>query len=103
MISEQEMQRQLHAYALEEMRNRGLEDAALRLEEWAVRYGSKKRYEIGVDTAVAEIRACKRDPRKKMTDWWGSEVADASKEVDRKAESSGPAEAPDSQEMEGLR
>lgn len=65
MKSIQEMQREVVAFAMEEMRNRGLEEAAVICEQQRA-------------FSVAHfIRQRKRDPAAKMTDWWGPQyVAD---------------------------
>jgi hypothetical protein len=59
-----EMQRQLHQYAMEEMRNRALEEAALLA---AIRPAATGYW------LADEIRRLKRDPAAKMTDWWADD------------------------------
>lgn len=65
--SQQEMQRQLHNYAMEEMRNRGLEEAAKLIE-------ANPR---GLSYLAVEIRKLKRDPNEQMTDWWADDQPSA--------------------------
>jgi hypothetical protein len=67
-ISQTEMMRQLHAYATDEMRNRGLEEAAKLVERQRARSGAE-RFDNDGQTAAA-IRALKTDPSRHMTDWW---------------------------------
>lgn len=58
-MTSDEMMREVIAYAMEETRNRALEEAAQLAQKF--RNGS------GV---AHDIRRLKRDPSLKMTDWW---------------------------------
>jgi hypothetical protein len=72
MISQMDMQRELHAYAMAEMRNRGLEEAARLLFNRAARtQKGVERYDL--ERWVAEIRALKTDPSKCLSDWWAED------------------------------
>jgi hypothetical protein len=74
MLSTQDMMRELVAYAHEEMRNRGLEEAARLIEARAGSCGGQTRW-AGEQDAIA-IRALKRDASKQLSDWWaGSKPA----------------------------
>lgn len=64
-ITPADMQREVIAFAMEEMRNRGLEEAA-RLVDRQTR---------GSYHLVQDIRALKRDPGAKLSDWWGASPA----------------------------
>jgi hypothetical protein len=57
-MTQTDMMREVVQYALEEMRNRGLEDAAMLAEQSSDPYLAR------------DIRALKRDPSAQMTDWW---------------------------------
>lgn len=70
MISPQDMMRELHAYAMAEMRNRGLEDAARLVERQRARSGGER---FDIDRTAAAIRALKTDPSKHLSDWWAKE------------------------------
>lgn len=60
-MTEQDMMRELHFYAMEEMRNRGIEAAARAIED------------MGFNAAVTDrVRALKRDPSAHLSDWWGN-------------------------------
>jgi electron transfer flavoprotein alpha/beta subunit len=63
MISVQEATRQLVAYSMEEMRNRGLEEAARLADRRTLSF-----------TLGREIRALKRNPEQKLTNWWAKSV-----------------------------
>ncbi|MDB5584828.1 MAG: hypothetical protein JWR80_10004 [Bradyrhizobium sp.] len=67
-INPQEMMRQLHAYAMAEMRNRGLEEGAKTLELYSGRFVGRDHYEA--QRIVQRIRALKTDPSENLTDWW---------------------------------
>jgi hypothetical protein len=60
-VTQEEMQRQIFRYAFEEWRNRGLEEAAQLAESAPKATGW---------LIAKQIRALKRDPAAKMTDWW---------------------------------
>lgn len=62
-ITVSQMQREVVQFAMEEMRNRGLEEAAQIAESYGV-----TAYSLATD-----IRRRKRDPRAQMTDWWAKE------------------------------
>jgi hypothetical protein len=70
-VTEQEMMRQLHAYALDEMRNRGLEEAAKTVELYSGRFMGRDLYEA--QQIVRRIRALKTDPSENLTDWWAAQ------------------------------
>lgn len=78
-ITLEEMQRQLHAYAMDEMQNRGIEKAARFLEQSAHKAQYQKlghdRYHM--DRLVHEVRALKTDPGRHLTDWWADEAKTA--------------------------
>lgn len=66
-INQTEMMRQLHAYAADEIRNRGLEEAARLVERQRVRSGAER---FDNNQTAAAIRALKTDPSRHMTNWW---------------------------------
>lgn len=68
-ISLQEMQRELHHFAMAEMRNRGLEEAACLMDQTAInsRIGAQR---FDFDHAAKAIRALKTDPREHLSNWW---------------------------------
>lgn len=65
MISQAQAMAELHRYSMEEMRNRGLEEAALVIEG-----GDLHRW-----IAVRHIRSLKRDPALQLSDWWAEPTA----------------------------
>lgn len=66
-----EMQRQLIAFALDEMFNRGLEAAACVLDRRAASLG----YNSCAEQRIAQdIRALKVDAQARLSDWWGHEA-----------------------------
>lgn len=67
-ISQTEMMRQLHAFALEETRNRALEEAAQVIER--LELARRPLY-----WSTGEIRRIKRNPSAQMTDWWAEPIA----------------------------
>lgn len=69
-LSLQDMQRELHQYAMAEMRNRGLEEAARLVSERAgrARLGAER---FDLEQAAMAIRALKTDPSDHLSDWWG--------------------------------
>lgn len=67
-LTVQEMQRQLHAFALAEMRNRGLEDAARLVLDRSRRKLGRELYDANQDASA--IRALKTDPSEHLSDWW---------------------------------
>ena len=68
LISQIEMMRQLHAFALEETRNRALEEAAQVIDRF-------ERERRPLYWSAGEIRRKKRDPSAQMTDWWAKPIA----------------------------
>lgn len=64
-ISHDDTMRELHAYAMEEMRNRGLEEAAVLVEQML----DARRPAF---LCIHEIRALKRNPTTKLSDWFGN-------------------------------
>ena len=70
-LSIKEMQRQLHRYALSEMRNRGLEEAAKLLDRAAIHQIGGYRREL--NDFSRQIRNLKENPSRHLTDWWGRE------------------------------
>lgn len=72
-INTQEMMRQIVCYAHEEMRNRGLEEAAAEVERRSERWRNSDRYDARMHARA--IRALKRDPAKQLSDWWGPDFA----------------------------
>lgn len=72
--SQLEMQRQLHNYAMEEMRNRGLEEAANMLESRTAG-GAAAHYHCA--QAAKAVRLLKRDPANQLTDWWADDQPSA--------------------------
>lgn len=73
-ISIQEMQRELHQYAMAEMRNRGLEEAARLMDQSAVnsRLGAQR---FDYEQAAGAIRALKTNPRQHLSNWWADDPA----------------------------
>jgi hypothetical protein len=73
------MQRELHAYAMAEMRNRGIEESARIISARAARITgisrSSERFEL--EHLAAEIRALKGDPSACLSDWWADDVKPA--------------------------
>ena len=56
-IKSDDAMRELHAYAMEVMRNQGLEEAARVADD-------------GYSMLATNIRRLKRDPAAKLSDWW---------------------------------
>lgn len=67
----QEMQRQIHAFALAEMRNRGLEEAAQLVLDRSRRRRGREWYDACQDASA--IRALKTNASENLTDWWADE------------------------------
>lgn len=67
-ITVEQMQREVVQYAMEETRNRGLEEAARLVECRSADCRGQTRYAAECDARA--IRNLKRDPSAKMTDWW---------------------------------
>lgn len=76
-ISQMDMQRELHAYAMAEMRNRGLEEAAQLLLAKAARITGMSRgaERFDLEHWAREIRALKTDASSLMSDWWADDPA----------------------------
>ena len=66
MISQAAAMRELHWYAMEVMRSRGLEEAACEVEA-----GLQTRRHVSL--IPQGIRSLKRDPSQHLTDWWREE------------------------------
>lgn len=68
MIDQPQMMRELIAYAHEEMRNRGIEEAARLIERHAAADWRNGRH---YRELPASVRDLKRDPRRQLSDWYG--------------------------------
>lgn len=76
--SQQEMMRQLHAYALAASRNQGLEEAAKMVGLYSARFVGRDLYEV--QQIIQRVRSLKTDPSENLTDWWASQVEEISLE-----------------------
>lgn len=68
----QDMQRELHNYAMDEMRNRGLNAALSELHRRSSRFMGRDLHEF--QQAIAAVRSLRTDPSRHLSDWWGQTV-----------------------------
>jgi hypothetical protein len=61
-VTAEEMMRQIIAYGMEEMRNRGLEEAVMLVQ--------RRVAPVLAIQLIDDIGALKRDPAAKLTEWW---------------------------------